>query len=344
MAEQPLSAKILGPWEWNKLSIVSLKVLLGAFLVWFLVNNDIIELETLTRLYDHYGYAFLSATIFLISIAVAAYRWHLLLAAQNIHLPLTTAIRIVGASYAASIVLAGVIGGEGLRAAWILATMRAQRTVALLSLPLDRLCGLLALLAIGAMVVVLRWDMLMSKSATIMLATLTVSVFTAVIVVIPFGFWYLSRSPLFERIAHWENGGRGKRTIWQIVRAIMVYHDRRVCLIGCFLLSIITNVLTIAAFLVLLEFVPASALGTLYIIFAFVLSSLANVFSITPGGIGIGVGAFEVLCRILGAASGNAGYGTIFFIFRIVTWVPLVAILSVIFLGRWRTRVEAPSA
>lgn len=344
MAKHPLSAKFSAPWKWKKFSIVSLKVFLGIFLIWFLASRDIIEFGTLARLYENYGYALLSAGIFLITVAIAAYRWHLLLAAQDIQLPLTTAVKVVGASYATSIVLAGVIGGEGLRAAWILTTMRTRRTVALLSLPVDRLCGLLALLAIGTLAVVLRWDLLMSGNATTSLALITLSLFAAAIVVIPLGIWILSRFQLLDRIDNWENGGWSKRTIWQILRAIIVYRDRTGCLIACLFLSIISNALTIVAFLVLLELMPKGALGTVDIVFAFVLSSLANVFSITPGGIGIGEGAFEVLCRLIGGASAGAGYGTLFFMFRIVTWIPLVAILSIIFLGRWRIRMEAPSA
>jgi len=343
MAKHSLSANFSGPWKWKKISIVSLKVLLGVFLVWYLASREIIDFGTLTLLYENYGYALLSAGIFLTTVAIAAYRWHLLLAAQDIPLPLTTAIKIVGASYATSIVLAGVIGGEGLRAAWILTTMRARRTVALLSLPVDRLCGLLALLAIGSLAVVMRWDLLMSGSATMSLAILTLSLFVAAVVFITLGIWLLSHFPFLDRIGNWENGGWGKRTIWQIVRATIVYRDRTGCLIKCLILSIFSNALTIVAFLVLLEFVPTGAMATVDIVLAFVLSSLANVFSITPGGIGIGEGAFEVLCRLIGGAAAGAGYGTLFFMFRIVTWVPLVAIISVIFLGKWRMRMEAPS-
>lgn len=343
MAERTVSTKFFGPWKWNRISIVSLKILLGFFLVWFLASKDIIEFGTLARLYEHYGYTLLSAAIFLISVAVAAYRWHLLLAAQNIHLPLPTALKVVGASYAVSIVFAGVIGGEGLRATWILATLRAKRTVALLSLPVDRLCGLLALLAIGTLAVGLRWDMLTSKSATASLAILTVSLFAAAVVIISIGLWSLSRLPLLERIAGWESAGWGKSVVWQLVRAITVYRDRRGCLIGCFFLSVLGNALTIVAFLVLLELMPIGALGTIDIVFAFILSSVANVFSITPGGIGIGEGVFEFLCRLIVGAAG-AGYGTIFFMFRIVTWLPLVVILSAIFFGKWRMEMDAPSA
>jgi glycosyltransferase 2 family protein len=333
--------RILVDWNLKKVSIFLLKVFFTLILFWFLINNDVIQFQKLGVLVDNLPLAILAAVISLATIPIAAYRWQLLLSVQGIHVPLLTATKIVGASNATSIFFAGLVGGEALRATWIMGAIRSNRTAALFSLPFDRICGLLGLLAIGSLAVVMRWDELSARQEIATLATLTVSIFIALFFAILLGHWTYPYFRIQERTAHWKNTGKIRHLFWTSINALSIYRDQAKCLIICFLLSLLTNGLTIVAFLIIASFIPTGVLDMIDIVFAFVLSLIANIFSITPGGIGIGEGAFEALCRIIAGTSSETNYGTLFFSFRITSWIPLAVILGYSFFSKWSAR--APS-
>src|SRR3989440_6085156 len=96
----------------------------------------------------------------------AAFRWHVLLKVQKIHLslPRLTGLFFIGMFY--NQFLPGGTGGDIIKSYYLLKETPTQKAGALLAVVFDRFIGLVALVAITATLISLRYDFLSQKPET----------------------------------------------------------------------------------------------------------------------------------------------------------------------------------
>jgi uncharacterized membrane protein YbhN (UPF0104 family) len=95
-------------------------------------------------------------------------------------------------------------------------------------------------------------------------------------------------------------------------------------MLACLALSLATQLMTVGAFLVVADVFPPAGLSPADYLFAVPLTLVVNMVPLTPGGVGIGEGAFEAMCRLLTGINGS--YGTVFLAFRVVSWLAMAII------------------
>ena len=93
----------------------------------------------------------------------AAFRWHVLLKVQNIHLsvPRLTGLFFIGLFY--NQFLPGGTGGDIIKSYYLLKETPDRKAGALLAVVFDRFIGLVALVAVTATLIALRYDFLSQK-------------------------------------------------------------------------------------------------------------------------------------------------------------------------------------
>src|SRR5881396_2376822 len=113
-----------------------------------------------------YRWVLMSMLAYLVVDAAAAFRWHVLLKVQNIHLsaPRLTGLFFIGLFY--NQFLPGGTGGDIIKSYYLLQETPDRKAGALLAVVFDRFIGLVALVAITATLIALRYDFLSQKPET----------------------------------------------------------------------------------------------------------------------------------------------------------------------------------
>src|SRR6201987_4166469 len=113
-----------------------------------------------------YRWVLMAMLAYLVVEAGAAFRWHILLKVQNIHLsvPRLTGLFFIGLFY--NQFLPGGTGGDIIKSYYLLKETPDKKAGALLAVVFDRFIGLVALVAITATLIALRYDFLSQKPET----------------------------------------------------------------------------------------------------------------------------------------------------------------------------------
>ena len=113
-----------------------------------------------------YRWVFMGLLAYAVVEAAAAFRWHVLLKVQNIRLsiPRLMGLFFIGLFY--NQFLPGGTGGDIIKSYYLLKETPDKKAGALLAVVFDRFIGLVALVAITAMLITVRYDFLSQKPET----------------------------------------------------------------------------------------------------------------------------------------------------------------------------------
>jgi uncharacterized protein (TIRG00374 family) len=285
----------------------------GLLLLAALFYFRLIDVDELRKALAHPGLLILAGGLAVATIPIAAWRWHILLRSQGLDLHLWHTIRIVAMGAFFATFLPGSAGGDLVRGVYIYQASHGRRTSALLSIFIDRLIGLGAFVIFGVVATLTRpWQSygIFEYSIFIFAVLFVIGILTLFV----FGH-RIARlvNRLFTKRSHRlaliiEDAGDALHQYsraWRRVVACLC-----ISLVIVFIIAIC--VVTIAA---AMQFGGLSA--TEYGI-AGVYAMIANSLPFTPGGLGIGEGAFASACVALEPTVTGIPYGTIFLVLRCV--------------------------
>jgi glycosyltransferase 2 family protein len=121
----------------------------GLVLLAALFYFRLIDFNELRKALAHPGLLALTWLLGILTIPVAALRWHILLRSQGLKLHLWHTMRIVAMGAFFATFLPGSAGGDLVRGVYIYQASHGRRTSALLSIFIDRLIGLTAFVVFG---------------------------------------------------------------------------------------------------------------------------------------------------------------------------------------------------
>ena len=283
-------------------------VLLGA-----LFYFRLIDLDELRRALGHPGLLALALLAGIVTIPLAGLRWHLLLRSQGLVLHLWHTIRIVAMGAFFATFLPGGAGGDIVRGVYIYRASHGRRTSALLSIFIDRLIGLAAFIIVGVVATLTRpWSNYgMLEYGIFALGALFMIVLIALFV---FG----------HRIAQLINlvfAGRSHR-LARIVddagAALHQYSHQWRSMLLALAVSLMIVVFAATGIVLIAAATQFGGLSAVEYAIAGVYATIANSLPFTPGGLGIGEGAFASACVMLEPTTSGAAYGTIFLVYRCI--------------------------
>jgi glycosyltransferase 2 family protein len=192
-----------------------------------------------------YRWVVMGILAYIVVEAAAAFRWHVLLKVQKIHLtlPRLSGLFLIGMFY--NQFLPGGTGGDIMKSYYLLKETPDQKAGALLAVVFDRFIGLVALVAITATLIGLRYDFLAQTTETrnllwLLLFLLGTSILTLL------GTFVISGFNLFHALPE-KFPGRDK--LIEISAAYHLYaHHWRATLVA-FGASIVAHLATFATFL-----------------------------------------------------------------------------------------------
>jgi len=253
-----------------------------------------------------------------VALALGVYRWRLVMGALGVPMRYPRALQVYWIGAFASTFLPGAATGDLLRAIYVARETPLARTRAAASVVIDRGIGLLGFVLSGLMLMLLRFDVLRQSAGLRDIATTFAVVLVAVAVCLPAALWMGKRVFGADLMARTQDRlGSAHRAVRTQAAALgWPGATRSATALG---LSLAIPTLLACA---LLPFIPSGTLLATDVIDIGIASNaaqVANTLPLTPGGIGIGEGAFEYVLSLLRQPAVVAGYATAFLSLRLVT-------------------------
>lgn len=287
----------------RRIAVSSLaRLVVGIALLVYLAASGAIEWAALAGLLATWEVSLAALLLLLLVVALVSWRLCLLLRARGLVLPLSASIRLtlIGAFFSAF--LPGSNGGDVARI-YLASRPHAGRVSEIATIVLlDRAVGLLSLLLLPVLIVLAFGSSLEDVPG---IGRLIASA-------------GLTSLALASGLALAANPrGVLRRAVTRLLRALRLdeshasgffdtlygYRRQPTLLLRCFLLSLVIQVGVVAAILLLAVATDPSATSW-RLALVVPLGLLVNALPLTPGGLGVGEAAFEVLFRALGASGG----------------------------------------
>lgn len=296
-------------------------------LLYALFHYGIIDLNQLTAVLHRPVNFIISVTLLLIATLLAAQRWRYLLGAGGM-LPKFWPVCVVSCLAAlVGVVLPGAASGDVTRMIWVAKNMPGRKTMKILSIVIDKAMAAYGLLLLSTIGIFLRPGPILARKETLLLALalggITVAVPLFLLLVRALDHW----AQIAHRISGSTDRGFLLNNIAKVLLAIFMYARLPATLLKAFGTSMVSAVLMAASVAVLVPQNFDSALGPVDYTIALGAGMISNILPLTPGGIGIGEGAFAFICRMLEDHPTVAAYGTIFLSFRLAGIVALLFFL-----------------
>lgn len=286
----------------------------GFALLALLYYWQIIDLGALRVLVARPEVLVLALACSLVNIPLEALRWHVLLRAQGLDVRLLRTTRILATSVFFANFLPGAAGGDLIRGVYIYKASEGRRASALLSILIDRLIGLVVFVLLGLGAMLTRPGTSSASPYELAVVVLSLSFIAALVVLFFYGHRVAQalqnllsgRSARLAQVA--EDTGAALRQYARDPRSMIL----------ALLLSVVIVAFAVVPIIVIAEAMPFTGPSALDYAIAGLYALIANSLPVTPGGLGIGEGAFASACLVLAPQAARAAYGTIFLAFRCV--------------------------
>lgn len=306
-----------GMFRFGRVWRVALAVLVLVALFYF----DALEFDRLIAVFSATSAVATALLCVLGAIHLAILRWWILLRSQGVHAPLGKLWHLTFMGGFANVFLPGGIGGDALRMYYVrgLAGPRAAR--AILSVAADRIIGLAGLILACTLIVVFYLGRVTASVELRELTLVVILVAAAGIALFLSAFALGHRASFRRRLRalapqHTWFG----RMLGLLIDVAGDYHRNIGAVLACVVISVVAHGLMVGALIVLMGTVDLPELGWANAALAGLLSFLANVLPLTPGGLGVGEGVFDQICRLLSGAPAGSGFGSVFFALRAVSY------------------------
>lgn len=278
------------------LPAVKIAVAVALLVALFAFDEDL-QLSELSAAKDHAQFLVFGLLSFLCAFSLTVVRWHLVLQSLEVPARFGDVVRLGWIGLLFSQIFPGSTGGDLVKGFYIARESPDQRAEAVLSVVLDRVLGLTALMLVGGLALAFNHQEVFAnenlRRVAILLTIFGVAVILGGGLVAWEGFWRQSwLRGITERLP-------GRRLLGRLARALWTVKGKRKLLVACLLLSLIihtfniTTVVLLAAAL-LGELPP---LGAYFFLVPIIL--LATALPLTPGGVGVGEWVSQVLFQFV---------------------------------------------
>ncbi|MDP3274647.1 MAG: lysylphosphatidylglycerol synthase transmembrane domain-containing protein [Deltaproteobacteria bacterium] len=259
----------------------------------------------------------------LCALVIAAARWRLLLRGLGIHLRFSTAIRLQFIALFANTAVPGNVAGDVLKnvlAARELPALTLTRT--LTCVLLERVVGLIALVAISVIAVSLRFSEVYARAPSLVLFSYLLGLGTlggVVVALVAAKLATRARAQADETAATAPTFvSKIRDRIADVGDALFTIAKRPAILGGAIGLSLAMHLLYVALFVALGQKITPTQLPILDVCVVYPIGMLTSILPLAPGGIGVGHAAFSALFALFGATGG----ADIFNVFLVGQLVP----------------------
>jgi glycosyltransferase 2 family protein len=277
---------------------ILLKLLFGGCVLAWMASTGKLNLAQVGKSLSEWPVMLTIAALGYAQIGITAWRWRLLLRAQEIRLSASRAWGLTMIGMLFNVVVPGAVGGDLIKGYYITRAAAGRKSHAATSILVDRAVGLVGLLFLGAVMAAANLDVTLRSPATRSLGLLAA------------GGMVGGLASLYAAVAA---GGRVGEWRWlpgivrTVFRALHEYHRQSSVIPIALVLSVLNQGLTCGMYYLALRAsgvvdLPA---GEFFLIVP--LGLVTSAIPISPAGVGVGQAAFFALFHIVAPAYAAAG-------------------------------------
>ncbi len=282
---------------WTKASPV-LKVLLAAGILTWMASSGKLNLAQVARSLAHWPLMLAIVALAYSQVGISAWRWNLLLRAQDIQLPYRRAWGLTMIGMLFNVVIPGAVGGDLVKGYYITRAAAGRKSHAATTLLMDRVVGLIGLLFLGAVMAIANLQDTLRSAATRSLGMLTIGGMLGGLVVL--------YAAMFagEWLSEWHFLPGVLRKVFG---ALHEYRQKASVIPIALALSVANQACTCAMYYLALRAtgVTDMPLGQFFLVVP--LGMVTAAIPISPGGVGVGQAAFFALFQIVAPRYATAG-------------------------------------
>jgi len=289
------------------------KIAIAAALITWMLRRGVLDLTAVGSALTHWPDLLLMAAISYLQMGLLAWRWGLLLRAQNLSFRFrdTFALTMIGALF--TLVTPSSVGGDLMKSYYVHQRAKDRSAEALTTIVLDRVLGLLSLLlvsALAALPILIRGS---GNSALTRLCEISVLGAAGGTLGLTYCFYASKRG------GEEEPANRIARFLVRAFRSLASYRQKPSALVAATAAGMSSFVLSCVTF-----YLAAHALGVENLPLRFLvlvpLGLLTTALPLSPSGIGVGQLAFAELFRV--TSNGEFTFGAnVFTVFQSVVFV-----------------------
>ena len=295
------------------------KIAIAAVLIGSLFYSQIITVQALGSIFGNLPVAASAFVLLLLGHALAALRWYVLLRTMAIPIRLRACVEIFAIGTFANTFLPGGTGGDLLRSVYIARDVRSDRAGGVISVLVDRALGLFGLLAVTALIGLAAAEHPEASVSTRSTALILAAIFAGSVLAIIVALFWITPARLERLRAYIGTRTIFRRAFLRLFEVAAILSRAPGAVLLSFALSVAITLTIVGAIILLSQGYARGGLTALDFSYAALLALIANVIPITPGGIGVGEGAFAFLCVAWETVRSGLPYGTIFFGYRLLT-------------------------
>jgi glycosyltransferase 2 family protein len=297
--------------------IFPLKLIIALSLLFFLIQQDILNLNLLKSMFSE-PLVVVSIVLFIMfAILISVLRWYIVLSCQKILFSFTQAVQITFISMFFSVFLpGGNIGGDALRIAYATRVAQEKRTAIVWSIFFDRVIAIYGLFFLCFLPILLYPEHVLTNEALQVLAVVA-SVIVFGVPMSGFLLLKLGQNSFGQKILA---SSRSKRIRWimhQLAEAVSSYLEAPGRMFIIFFLTLLIHILGVLIIAFIASTMGIGSLGIFEYAFAFLWSIGANALPISPGGLGVGEGVFDQIAHWIEPVKTTASYGSAFLVYRL---------------------------
>lgn len=283
----------------------TVKILFAVALIYWMVHSGKLDPSDVAGALRNWPELLGSAVLFYLQIAIAAWRWNLLLDTQQIYFPYKDAFSLTMIGTLFNMVIPSSVGGDVMKGYYLTQRTRGKRSQALTTVFLDRVVGLLALLILVA--IAATWNLpLIRKYAVLTTLLITVLAIVAAGII---GVWLVTKGSdgliaTAERILHRLPLSR---VTLKFLHAMLEFRKRPGVLPVTVAVSVICHVLASVNFYLALTALGFSSVPLKFLFFIVPLGLVTTALPISPAGVGVGQAAFFSLFKMAPGGTGQMG-------------------------------------
>jgi len=295
-------------WTTVKKNIKYLKIAIAVLLIYFLITSGRLDLSNLSTFLNSLQSMIFSTFSFLLLVLVyfiTVVRWNILLKAQKINVSFMKALRFSFIGFFFNTALVGSLGGDFVKMCYVAREAKTERTKAIMTVIMDRIIGLTALVTLASMSCLSIIDIILSDKRLFSLAILTWGLLAALIFFFFLGLYYFSRENniIFRVVQKCPFSEH----ILNVLRSINGYRHCKRHVVYAFFITIALQLISFFVLIAISRFLGETQIATVSYLFIIPLGFLTISLPITPGGIGVGQVAFLFLFNLLRGDSTSLG-------------------------------------
>jgi hypothetical protein len=275
-----------------------IKLLLGlAFFAWMAYSGKV-NLHQVAGGLSQWPAILAMLVLLSIQPAVTAWRWNLLLGAQEIRLPYKRAFGLTMIGLLFNVVIPGAVGGDLIKGYYITRATVGRRSSAATSILMDRVLGMLGLFMLAVLMIAVNSRELAQSPTTRSLGAIVVAgLIVGMVVLYTAGL----AGPRLSEINHLPG------VVRNVFRSLSEYHKKALVIPITIAVSIFSHLLScMAYYLALRSMGRAAEVSAAYFFLLVPLGFVATAVPLSPAGIGVGQAAFFALFRIVSASHATA--------------------------------------